>query len=228
MGVAIEVGSFGAAAGSVEVATGIITTVVDVVIKVVEMALDVLDFHRGNTMLADLGSMVNMEQGTFVEMFNSCPLLGAYMLATPIIPTSAFVWLVTQQGYVSSMDEVERIVISHVNPLRLEVSWLVCNAPYDLTNPGNETMNSAMQDAKTRSNVMDKSLAQKAAARLTREGYQTPDYIEGMGSDGQGRITITQHEGRLRGLSAKLKGYKKTAKGRFMNQTRAGRYLKEL
>ena len=233
-GVAAEVGSFGAAVGTAEIATAAFQAFIDIIIWLVEMVIDVMDYMRGSALLGDLPTIVNPTQQTFMKLFNDCPILGCYMLATPIFPTSAFVWLVTTEGNVSSVDEIERIAIGHVNPLRLEASWIIANATFSMENPENPSVDSELTkaikasagDADKRSAALDKSLGQKLIDYAT-EGRG--NYMPGFGVVGAGGIgthNYTGHEGKLHGLSSRLKKFKKTAKNKFVNETRVGRYLK--
>jgi hypothetical protein len=40
------------------------------------------------------------------------------------------------------------------------------------------------------------------------------------------KIIYTGHEGKVHGLSSRLKKFKRTARNKFVNETRVGRYLK--
>jgi hypothetical protein len=233
-GVAAEAGSFGAAVGTAEAATAAFQAFIEIIIWLVEMVIDVMDYLRGTALLEDLPTILNPTQQTFVSLFNGCPVLGCYMLATPIFPTSAFVWLVTTQGNVSSVDEVERVAIGHVNPLRLEASWIIANATFTMKNPENPAVDSELTkaikasagDADKRSAALDKSLGQKLIDYATEgRGNHMPGFGV-VGSGGFGTHNYNGHEGKLHGLSSRLQKFKKTTKDRFVNQTRAGRYLK--
>lgn len=235
-GIAAEAGSFGAAVGTAEVATAVFQAFVDIIIWLVEMVIDIMDYMRGTSLLNDLPTIVNPTQQTFMRLFNDCPVLGCYMLATPIFPTSAFVWLVTTEGNVSSVDEIERVAIGHVNPLRLEASWIIKNATFTMQNPENPAVDSELRkaikgataDADKRSAALDKSLGQKLIDYAT-EGRG--NYMPGFGVVGSGGIgthNYNGHEGKLHGLSSKLKKFKSTAKQSFIMKTRAGRYLNSI
>jgi len=235
-GVAAEVGSFGALVGTAEAATAWFQAFVEIIIWLVEMVIDIMDFKRGQAMLDDLSVVMNPTQHYFTRLFNDCPILGCYMLATPIFPTSSFVWLVTTEGNVSSVDEVSRIAIQHVNPLRLEASSIIAGATFTMDNPENPNVDSELLkavkssagDASKRSNALDKSLMQKLVDYST-EGRG--NYMPGFGSNGHGGIgthNYVGHEGKLHGLSTKLKKFKKSATQTFTTQTRAGRYLNRI
>lgn len=234
VGIAAEVGSFGAAVGTAEVATAAFQAFIDIVIWLVEMVIDIMDYMRGTALLGDLPTIVNPTQQTFMRLFNDCPILGCYMLATPIFPTSAFVWLVTTEGNVSSVDEVERVALGHVNPLRLEASWIIANATFTMKNPENPAVDNEVTkaikasagDADKRSAALDKSLGQKLIDYATEgRGNHMPGFGV-VGAGGFGTHNYDGHEGKLHGLSTKLKKFKKTTTQRFVNQTRVGRYLK--
>ena len=232
-GVAAEVGSFGVLVGTAEAATAAFQAFIEIIIWLVEMVVDIMDFKRGQGMLDDFSATVNPTQDYFTRLFNDCPILGCYMLATPIFPTSSFVWLVTTEGNVSSVEEVSRIAIQHVNPLRLEASSIIAGATFTMENTENANVGSAIQqavrksagDADKRAAAMDKSLMQKLVDYST-EGRG--NYMPGFGSNGHGGIgthNYVGHEGKLHGLSTKLKKYKKSATQSFITKTRAGSYL---
>ncbi|MGH7460608.1 MAG: hypothetical protein ACREMA_06220, partial [Longimicrobiales bacterium] len=251
VGVAAEVGSFGAAIGTAELATAAFQAAVDLIVWLVEIVIDVMDFERGKKLLADLPSIVNPDQDKFVQLFNNCPVLGCYMLATPIFPTSAFVWLVAKDGCISSVDEIERLAISHVNPLRLEASWLIRKATFKMRNPENAEadkkiaatligsdkekeaelariakIRSAATDAGKRSKSLDKNVFEKALDHATRgAGKEMEGY--GVLPTGMGQHTYKRHEGKLHGLSDKIKKHKKSAMTAITN-TRAGKYLQSV
>lgn len=236
VGIAAEVGSFGAAVGTAEVATAAFQAFIEIIIWLVEMVIDIMDFLRGKALLEDLPTIVNPTQQTFMRLFNDCPILGCYMLATPIFPTSAFVWLVTTEGNVSSVDEIERVAIGHVNPLRLEASWIIANATFTMQNPENPAVDSeltkaikgATADADKRSAALDKSLGQKLIDYATEgRGNHMPGFGV-VGAGGFGTHNYVGHEGKLHGLSSKLKRFKSTARQSFITRTRAGRYLNSI
>lgn len=230
-GVAIEVGTMGAgSAAGLESGVAAAQALIEVVATVVEMVMDALEFHRGNALLQNHLDIVNYGPDTLKEMFNACPLLGAYMLATPIIPTSAFIWLITTNYQVSSVEEVNRVCVDHVNPLRREASWVVCESPFELRNSSNLKMNAGMKEARLRNEALNKSVFSKIADKLTQDAYESnPDY-GGMGMvDGQsiGSHTISRKAGKLNKLSSKFLKYKKSATDK-MAATRVGRYLKSV
>jgi hypothetical protein len=251
VGVAAEAGSLGAAVGTAEIATAIFQAVVDLIVWLVEMIIDIMDFERGKKLLADLPGIVNPTQEKFIKLFNDCPILGCYMLATPIFPTSAFVWLVAKDGYVSSVEEIERLAISHVNPLRLEASWLIRKATFKMSNPENaeadkkiastltgsdqekeaeikriHKIQGATKDAGKRSKQLDKNPFEKALDKATQGAGKE---MEGFGVVGStlGKHTYKRHEGKLHGLSEKIKKHKKSAMTSITN-TRAGKYLQSV
>jgi hypothetical protein len=234
VGIAAEVGSFGAAVGTAEAATAAFQAFIEIIIWLVEMVIDIMDYMRGTALLNDLPAIVNPTQQTFMKLFNDCPILGCYMLATPIFPTSAFVWLVTTQGNVSSVDEIERVAIGHVNPLRLEASWIIANATFSMKNPENPSVDNELTkaikasaaDADKRSAALDKSLGQKLIDYATEgRGNHMPGFGV-VGAGGIGTHNYNGHEGKLHGLSSRLKKFKKTTKNKFVNQTMVGRYLR--
>lgn len=196
VGVAAEVGSMGAAVGTAELGTAVMQMVVDIILMFTQIIIDIVDYERGSKLLANLDEMVNPTPDTIVRMFKGCPVLGCYMLATPIFPTSAFVYLMSKTGSIASVDEVERIAITHVNPLRLEASWLIRQASFRMENPESRESNDkiravmrgeseseiqkalelrnlkreAIGDATTRSEYLDRSLVQKGLEYATRSG----------------------------------------------------------
>ena len=102
-----------------------------------------------------------------------------------------------------------------------------------MENTENANVGSAIQqavrksagDADKRAAAMDKSLMQKLVDYST-EGRG--NYMPGFGSNGHGGIgthNYVGHEGKLHGLSTKLKKYKKSATQSFITKTRAGSYL---
>lgn len=254
VGVAAEAGSFGAAVGTAELGTAVMQAVVDVILMLTQIIIDIVDFERGNRLLGNLSEIVNPTQATVINMFKGCPVLGCYMLATPIFPTSAFVYLMASDTALASMDEVERVAIEHVNPLRLEASWLIRQSSFTMENPeskqANDQIRLVMQgnteaeiqqalearnrhreaagDATKRSDYLDRSLVQKAMDYATRAGpSQYANNVDhGIGSDGKTHL-YNRHEGKLRGLSEKIAKFKKTAQTAFTTNTRLGRYANE-
>ncbi len=230
-GVGIEVGTMGAAsAAGLETGVAVSQALIEVIALIVEMVMDALEFHRGSALLLDHSAVVNFGPDTLKQMFNACPLLGAYMLATPMIPTSAFIWLITKDYQVSSVEEVQRVAVDHVNPLRVEASWVVCESPFSLENQNNETASRAMKDARLRNEVLNKSVAEKLVEKLTQDGYESnPDY-GGMGMvDGRqiGSHTISRKAGRLNKLASKFHKFNSNASTRIA-QTRLGKYAKSV
>jgi len=254
VGVAAEAGSLGAAVGTAELATSAMQAVVDVVLKLTQIIIDIIDFERGNMLLNNLPEIVNPSQDTVVKMFKGCPVLGCYMLATPIFPTSAFVYLMSKPGAIASVDEVERVAIGHVNPLRLEASWLIRQSAFTMSNPESKEANDQIRlvmkgksedeiqqalefrnlhreaagDAATRSEYLDRSLVERGLEYATRAGpsQYANNAAHGIGSDGKTHL-YTRHEGKLRGLSEKLRKFKKTAITTFTTNTRLGRFANE-
>jgi hypothetical protein len=230
-GVAIEVSSMGAAsAAGLETGVAISQAIIEVIAMVVEMVMDSLECHRGNEMLANHADVVNFGPTTLKDMFNKCPLLGGYMLATPLIPTSAFVWLITKEYNVSSVEEVSRVAIDHVNPLRTEGSWVVCESPFELRNPTNETSDKAMREARLRNEVLNKSFTDKMIDQLTQDSYETPEAYKGFGMDNgtpTGPHTISRKAGILNKPATRFRAFKKTASQKIAS-TRVGAYFKKL
>jgi len=254
VGVAAEAGSLGAAVGTAELATSAMQAVVDVVLKLTQIIIDIIDFERGNMLLSNLPEIINPSQDTVVKMFKGCPVLGCYMLATPIFPTSAFVYLMSKPGAIASVDEVERVAIGHVNPLRLEASWLVRESSFRMSNPESKEANDQIRlamagqteekiqealefrnahreaagDATTRSEYLDRSFIERALEYATQAGpsQYANNATHGIGFDGKTHL-YTRHEGKLRGLSEKLKKFKKTSITTFTTNTRLGRFANE-
>jgi hypothetical protein len=228
--------------------------VVDIILTLTQIIIDIVDFERGNKLLSNLPEIVNPTQDTVVKMFKGCPVLGCYMLATPIFPTSAFVYLMSKPGGIASVDEVERVAIGHVNPLRLEASWLIRQASFTMSNPESKEANDqirlvmkgkseeeiqqalefrnlhreAADDATTRSKYLDRSLVQRGLEYATRAGpsQYANNPAHGIGSDGKTHL-YTRHEGKLHGLSQKIAKFKKSAITTFTTNTRLGRFANE-
>jgi len=254
VGVAAEAGSLGAAVGTAELGTAVMQAVVDVILMLTQIIIDIIDFERGNMLLANLPEIVNPTQDTIIKMFKGCPVLGCYMLATPIFPTSAFVYVMASPTALASVDEIERVAIGHVNPLRLEASWLIRQSSFTMENVESKEANDqirlvmkgksedeiqqalefrnlhreAAADATTRSEYLDRSLVQKALDYSTRAGpsQYANSAAHGIGSDGKTHL-YNRHEGRLRGLSQKIAKFKKTAVSSFTTNTRLGRFASE-
>lgn len=254
VGVAAEAGSLGAATGTAEIATAVMQAVVDIILMLTQIIIDIVDFERGNKLLNNLPEIVNPTQDTVVKMFKGCPVLGCYMLATPIFPTSAFVYLMSKPGGIASVDEVERVAIGHVNPLRLEASWLIRQSSFTMSNPESKEANDqirlvmkgkseeeiqqalefrnlhreAADDATTRSEYLDRSLVQRGLEYATRKGpsQYANNAAHGIGSDGKTHL-YTRHEGKLHGLSQKIAKFKKSAITTFTTNTRLGRFANE-
>jgi hypothetical protein len=250
VGVAAEVGSLGAAVGTAELATAAFQAAVDLIVWLVEIVIDIMDFERGKNLLADLPAIVNPDQEKIEQLVNHCPVLGCYMLATPIFPTSAFVWLTAKDGYISSVDEIERLAISHVNPLRLEASWLIRKASFKMRNPENaaadqkivsalsladqkpelerlKNIRAATKDAGKRSKQLDRNIFAKALDRATQGAGKEMEGYGVLASGGMGAHTYKRHEGALHGLSEKITKYKKSTMTAITN-TRAGKYLQSV
>jgi hypothetical protein len=86
----------------------------------------------------------------------------------------------------------------------------------------------AAGDATTRSGYLDRSLVQRGLDYATRSGPSryANNPAHGVGSDGKTHL-YTRHEGKLHGLSEKLKKFKKTAITAFTTNTRLGRFANE-
>jgi hypothetical protein len=252
--VAAEGGSLGAAVGTAELGAAMMQAVVDVILMLTQIIIDIIDFERGNMLLANLPEIVNPTQDTIVNMFKGCPALGCYMLATPIFPTSAFVCVMSSPTALASVDEIERVAIGHVNPLRLDASWLIWQSSFTMSNPGSKEANDrnrqvtagngegeilqalefrnlnreAAGDATTRSECLDRSLVQLELDYATHAAPSkyANNAVHGFGSDGKTHL-YNRHEGRLHGLSQKLVKFEKTALSSFTTNTRLGRFANE-
>lgn len=69
----------------------------------------------------------------FPASFNACPLLGAYLLsATPYFNTSDFILLSAGPGKLYAKEDVERIAVKYVNPLRVYGAEIVTGSKFKL------------------------------------------------------------------------------------------------
>lgn len=123
-----------------ETAIKIATAVVDLIAEITMVCIEMYEHAVGERLLADLNVphefLTNQHRldSLFITIYNGCPLLGSYMLsAAPYFNTSDFVTLTSSPGQLASVDEIGRIAIENVNPLRLYGSQIIKESKLKLT-----------------------------------------------------------------------------------------------
>ena len=123
-----------------EMAIKIATAVVDLIAEISMVCIELYEHVVGERLLEamDVPNEALADQKLFdtlfLSIYNGCPLLGAYMLsAAPYFNTSDFVTLTSSPGQLASVDEIGRIAIENVNPLRLYGSQIIKDSKLKLT-----------------------------------------------------------------------------------------------
>ena len=153
----------------------IATAVVDLIAELTMFALELYEHAAGDRTLEMIGSwdhqlLIENEFAAdiFPVAFNVCPLLGSYMLASaPYFNTSDFVTLTAGPGTLASIDEIERIAVQKVNPLRLYASQIIVESKIRLTHDNRSDLRKIMSEAVYRAQSEEaKSLKGRAKAAV--------------------------------------------------------------
>ncbi len=129
-------GAFAPGEVAIKIATAVVNLIAEISMVCVELYEHVVgerllkDLNVPNEILADQQRLDSL----FITIYNGCPLLGAYMLsAAPYFNTSDFVALTSSPGQLGSVDEIGRIAVENVNPLRLYGSEIIKASKLKLT-----------------------------------------------------------------------------------------------
>lgn len=162
-------------ASAVDVPIKIATAVVDLIAELTMFALELYEHAAGDRTLRMLGQWNHelliendFAADVFPVAFNVCPLLGSYMLASaPYFNTSDFVTLSAGPGTLASVDEIERIAVDKINPLRLYASQIIAESKIKLTHDNRSDLRKIMDEAVYRAQAHEakslKGRAKKAA-----------------------------------------------------------------
>ncbi len=162
-------------ASALQLPIQIATAVLDLIAELTMFAIELYEHAAGARMLEMIGTwdhellIENEFAGDiFPVAFNICPLLGSYMLASaPYFNTSDFVTLTAGPGMLASVDEIERIAVQKVNPLRLYASQIIAESKIKLTHDNRSDIRKIMDEAVYRAQAAEaKSLKGRAKAAL--------------------------------------------------------------
>jgi hypothetical protein len=150
-------------AAALDLPIKIATAVVDLIAELTMFALELYEHAAGDRTLEMIGTwdhellIENEFAGDiFPVAFNVCPLLGCYMLASaPYFNTSDFVALSAGPGTLASVDEIERIAVQKVNPLRLYASQIIAESKIKLTHDRRSDLKKIMDEAVYRAQAVE-------------------------------------------------------------------------
>jgi 3D (Asp-Asp-Asp) domain-containing protein len=160
-------------ATAADVGIKIATLIVDLIAELTMFAIEQYEFATGERLLEILGAwdhelliQDDFAADVFPTAFNACPLLGSYMLASaPYFNTSDFVTLSAGPNELASVDEIERIAVDKVNPLRLYASQIIAESKLGLTHTRRSDIDKIMKEAAFRAQAQEaKSLKGRAKA----------------------------------------------------------------
>jgi hypothetical protein len=162
-------------ATAADVSIKVATAIVDLIAALTLFALELYEHVAGERTLEilrgwdhELLIQPGFADDIFPVAFNVCPLLGSYMLASaPYFNTSDFVTLSAGPHVLASMDEIERIAVTKVNPLRLYASQIIADSKIRLTHEHRSDLARIMREAVLRAQAVEaKSLKGRAKAYL--------------------------------------------------------------
>jgi hypothetical protein len=168
-------------ATAADVSIKVATKVTELVAELTMFAIELFEHAAGEQVLSTIGGWDHellieddFAEDLFPVIFDVCPLLGCYMLASaPYFNTSDFVTLSAGPGTLASVDEVERIAVNKVNPLRLYASQIIVESKVRLTHDNRSDLNKIMQQAGLRAQAVEakslKGRAKKAIAQHITE-----------------------------------------------------------
>jgi hypothetical protein len=162
-------------ATAADVSIKIATAIVDLIAELTLFAIELYEHVAGERTLEilrgwdhELLIQPGFADDVFPVAFNVCPLLGSYMLASaPYFNTSDFVTLSAGRNVLASVDEIERIAVTKVNPLRLYASQIIAGSKITLTHDRRSDLAKIMREAVLRAQADEaKSLKGRAKAAL--------------------------------------------------------------
>jgi len=164
-GASVATAASGGIAVAAEVPIKVATLVVDLIAELTMFAMELYEHAAGDRVLNMIGTWDHelliendFAEDIFPVAFNVCPLLGSYMLASaPYFNTSDFVTLTAGPGTLASVDEIERIAVDKVNPLRLYASQIIVESKIKLTHDKREDIRKVMDEATLRSKAEEAS-----------------------------------------------------------------------
>jgi hypothetical protein len=174
-GASVATAASSGVAAALDLPIKIATAVVDLIAELTMFALELYEHAAGDRTLEMIGSWDHQlliendfAADVFPVAFNVCPLLGAYMLASsPYFNTSDFVTLTAGPGTLASVDEIERIAVQKVNPLRLYASQIIAESKIQLTHDSRSDLRKIMSEAVYRAQSEEaKSLKGRAKAAV--------------------------------------------------------------
>lgn len=169
------VASTGMSAG-VEIGIKLATAITDFVAELTMFAIEMWEFSAGERLLTTINGFDHQllieddfAEDLFPAAYDVCPLLGSYMLASaPYFNTSDFVALAAGPGMLASVDEVQRIAVKNVNPLRLYASQIIVESKIRLRHDHRSDINEVMSQAGLRAQAVEaQSLKGRAKKALS-------------------------------------------------------------
>jgi len=117
-----------------------------------------------------------MAQATpILSLLPVCPLMGSYMLASaPYFNTSDFVALAAGRNTLASVDEIERIAIGNVNPLRLYASRIIVESKINLRHQHRSDINEVMEQAGLRAKAAEAKTLKGRARKYVADHLTEP------------------------------------------------------
>jgi hypothetical protein len=178
LGVGIANAASTGIATAAEVSVKIANLVIDLIAELTMFAIELYEHAAGERLLQNLGTSthpIQIQRQQIDEIlpaaFDSCPLLGCYLLgASPYFNTSDFVTLTAGATQLASVDEIERIAVKNVNPLRLYASQIITESKVKLRHEHRSDLNKIMEEAALRADAQEaRSLKGRAKAAAERK-----------------------------------------------------------
>ncbi len=177
LGTSVATAATGGISAAAEVGTKVATLIVDLIAEITMLAIEMYEFAQGERMLNTINTWPHQllidddfAEDLFPASFDICPLLGCYMLGSaPYFNTSDFVTLAAGPDSLASVDEIQRIAVTKVNPLRLYASQIINESKIKLKHQNRSDINKVMSEAGLRADAVEKaSLTGRAKAALNQ------------------------------------------------------------
>lgn len=182
LGTSVATVATGGISAAAEVGTKVATLIVDLIAELTMFGIELCEFSAGERLLTTLGGWPHqllIEDGlaadVFPVAFNLCPLMGSYMLASaPYFNTSDFVTLAAGPHTLASVDEIQRIAVGKVNPLRLYASQIIVESKIKLRHTHRSDINTVMTQAGLRAEAAEARTLKGRAKKYVSEHVIEP------------------------------------------------------